>query len=189
AAAIDAAEAAQRAENWAGAVPLWDKVITIDPLLASAHTSRGHALVRCGRAEEAGAAYLRAYELDPTDANAVTGVAIAAAGRPDGVAEAVAFVERHVERLRFDNIFLYNVACVYGVALQSSSTDAGGSPVSPDRLKSSAIDYLRRSVELGFDQAEWAKEDPDLAALRDEPAFIELFAEIAAEEPAEAPAD
>ncbi|MEM7811869.1 MAG: HEAT repeat domain-containing protein [Planctomycetota bacterium] len=189
AAAIDAAEAAQRAENWAGAVPLWDKVITIDPLLASAHTSRGHALVRCGRAEEAGAAYLRAYELDPTDANAVTGVAIAAAGRPDGVAEAVAFVERHVERLRFDNIFLYNVACVYGVALQSSSTDAGGSPVLSDRLKSSAIDYLRRSVELGFDQAEWAKEDPDLAALRDEPAFIELFAGIAAEEPAEAPAD
>lgn len=188
--AILAAEQAARAEDWEEAIRHWDEVIGIDAVSSRAFASRGHAKIRLGRAAEAAADYRRAYELEPTNASAITGVAIAAAGDPAGVDEAVAFVEAHADRLRYDPIFLYNTACVYGVAISTLSDgavfdrgddDRSAREPRPDRrralsarlaaMKEAALDRLRRSVELGFAQFEWALVDPDLATLHGDPAF------------------
>jgi hypothetical protein len=55
----------------------------------------------------------------------------------------------------------YNLACLE--AIQGN----------PD----AALIHLRRSIELRPAAAEWAREDPDLASLRDRPEFEELAAE------------
>ncbi|HEX8817121.1 MAG TPA: protein kinase [Terriglobales bacterium] len=56
---------------------------------------------------------------------------------------------------------LYNAACVYCKL----------------KKKVEALDTLRKSWEAGFKDAEWARRDPDLALLHDEPEFRRLYPE------------
>ncbi len=56
----------------------------------------------------------------------------------------------------------YNLGCSF--ALKARMTDA--------------IRSLRRAVELGYDDITWMKSDPDLKALQDHPAFLELLDDI-----------
>jgi serine/threonine protein kinase/Flp pilus assembly protein TadD len=60
---------------------------------------------------------------------------------------------------------LYNAACLYCKL----------------RRKMEALDTLRKSWEAGFKDAEWARRDPDLVLLHDDPEFDRLY-------PAKAPA-
>jgi len=53
----------------------------------------------------------------------------------------------------------YNLGC--SLALKSYSSDA--------------VDSLRRAVELGYDDVEWMRNDPDLKPLHDLPEFRELL--------------
>jgi serine/threonine protein kinase/Flp pilus assembly protein TadD len=59
---------------------------------------------------------------------------------------------------------LYNAACIY-CSLQR---------------KSDALDALRKAWEAGFKDSIWARRDPDLAPLRDEPEFDRLYPPIEA---------
>jgi Flp pilus assembly protein TadD len=43
------------------------------------------------------------------------------------------------------------------------------------KKKSEALDTLRKSWEAGFKDAQWARRDPDLALLHDEPEFHRLY--------------
>ncbi len=54
---------------------------------------------------------------------------------------------------------LYNAACLYCKL----------------RKKAEAIDTLRKSWEAGFKDAEWARRDPDLVLLHDDPEFDRLY--------------
>jgi serine/threonine protein kinase len=54
---------------------------------------------------------------------------------------------------------LYNAACLY----------------SRLKKKSEALDTLRKSWEAGFKDAEWARRDPDLVLIHDEPEFDRLY--------------
>ena len=54
---------------------------------------------------------------------------------------------------------LYNAACLYCKL----------------RRKTDALDALRKSWEAGFKDAAWARRDPDLAILHDEPEFDRLY--------------
>jgi tetratricopeptide (TPR) repeat protein len=53
---------------------------------------------------------------------------------------------------------LYNLACTYALA----------------RKTDQAISYLDRSIKEGFDQFDWAKNDPDLESIRDLDQFKKL---------------
>jgi Flp pilus assembly protein TadD len=59
---------------------------------------------------------------------------------------------------------LYNAACLYCVL---------------DR-KAEALDALRKAWEAGFRDAVWARRDPDLLKLHDDPEFNRLYPEPAA---------
>ncbi len=56
---------------------------------------------------------------------------------------------------------LYNASCLYCKL----------------NKKAEALDTLRKSWEAGFKDAEWARRDPDLALLHDEPEFHRLYPE------------
>jgi Flp pilus assembly protein TadD len=54
---------------------------------------------------------------------------------------------------------LYNLACTY-CAL---------------KRKAEALDALRKAWQAGFREADWARRDPDLALIHDEPEFQQLY--------------
>ena len=61
-------------------------------------------------------------------------------------------------------LILYNAACLYCTL----------------NRKAEALDALHKAWEVGYRDAVWARRDPDLQALRDEPEFISMFPEPAA---------
>jgi tetratricopeptide (TPR) repeat protein len=58
-----------------------------------------------------------------------------------------------------DANILYNAACTYGLL----------------KMKQEALDALRRSVEAGYANTDWFKQDPDLRILHDEPEFQKII--------------
>jgi non-specific serine/threonine protein kinase len=62
---------------------------------------------------------------------------------------------------------LYNGACVFCLL----------------KKKPEALDALRRAWDAGYTDAEWARRDPDLALLHDDPEFERLYPENAVAEP------
>jgi len=60
-----------------------------------------------------------------------------------------------------DANILYNAACTYGVM----------------EKKAEALDLLRKMKEHGFSQLDWARRDPDLACLHNDPEFLALLGE------------
>jgi serine/threonine protein kinase/cytochrome c-type biogenesis protein CcmH/NrfG len=60
-----------------------------------------------------------------------------------------------------DANILYNAACTYGLM----------------EKKAEALDLLRKMKENGFSQLDWARRDPDLACLHNDPEFLALLAE------------
>jgi serine/threonine protein kinase/Flp pilus assembly protein TadD len=57
-----------------------------------------------------------------------------------------------------DANILYNAACTYGVL----------------GMKGDAMEMFRRSVEAGYSNVDWCKQDPDLKILQDDPEFKKL---------------
>ena len=51
------------------------------------------------------------------------------------------------------------------------------------KRKVEALDTLRKSWEAGFKDAEWARRDPDLVLLHDDPEFDRLYPEKPAPQP------
>ncbi len=62
-----------------------------------------------------------------------------------------------------DANILYNAACTYGLL----------------GMKRDALDAFRRSVEAGFSNTDWCKQDPDLKILHEDPEFKKLVGERA----------
>ena len=94
----------------------------------------------------------------PEDARArvLLGGDYALLGRPD---DAMRELNLAVTLRANEASILYNAACVYcGLA-----------------RKSEALDALRKAWEAGFRDAVWARRDPDLALLHDEPEFDRLY--------------
>jgi non-specific serine/threonine protein kinase len=58
-----------------------------------------------------------------------------------------------------DSSVLYNCACAYCKL----------------KLKKDALDALRKAWEAGFKDSQWARRDPDLSLLHDEPEFERLY--------------
>jgi tetratricopeptide (TPR) repeat protein len=58
-----------------------------------------------------------------------------------------------------DAMILYNVACVFGMM----------------KRKDEAMDTLRKAWDAGFRDSDWARRDPDLSVLHEEPEFKTLY--------------
>jgi tetratricopeptide (TPR) repeat protein len=79
----------------------------------------------------------------------------AAVGRSD---EAVRQLQTAVALRPRDSNVLYNAACTYALLKEPRE----------------ALDMLKAAKEAGWANLDWAKRDPDLISLRDDPEFLEL---------------
>lgn len=89
---------------------------------------------------------------------------------------------RHADKLMKENapeqaLPLYQQAWDAGDHRESVAYSAACAAALTGR-KSEALSWLERSVELGFRDAEWMKNDTDLASIHGEPAFTALLARI-----------
>ncbi len=122
-------------------------------------------LGKLGRAVELRALEARAVEvlekqleLVPEDVRARILLAVnyaQVARRSDAVRE----LEKAVTMRFNDPNVLYNAACTYGIM----------------SMKKEALEMLKKAKAAGYANLEWANRDPDLACVRDEPEFRQLF--------------
>jgi adenylate cyclase len=117
-----------------------------------------------GLVEEAGKARAQLLEMmpmhllrNPDDARGrlFYAIALLRVGKRD---QAVAEGMKTVEASTGDCLILYNLACLF--------SELGE--------KQKALETLRSAVQSGYQDFGWMQNDPDLATLRDEPAFKEL---------------
>jgi non-specific serine/threonine protein kinase len=98
-------------------------------------------------------------ELVPEDVRARILLAVnyaLVARRTDAVRE----LEKAVTMRFNDPNVLYNAACAYGIM----------------SMKREALEMLKKAKAAGYANLEWAKRDPDLVCVQDEPEFQQLFA-------------
>lgn len=153
----------------------YDKAIQLDPAQILGYSGRANLFTRQGKYPEAKQDFEKVLELDSNHSEGITGVAICLAveGKFD---EGIKRVEEARPKFPGNGLYLYNVACVYGRAIEKLLKD----DKLPDRdtkletFRRKALDDLRESQKLGFNEQEWMKKDPDLASLRDLPEFKEL---------------
>jgi serine/threonine protein kinase/cytochrome c-type biogenesis protein CcmH/NrfG len=75
------------------------------------------------------------------------------------VEDAVRHLEMAVALRPSDANTLYNAACTYGILGK----------------RTGALELLRKCVLVGYANADWPKQDPDLKTLHEDPEFLELF--------------
>jgi tetratricopeptide (TPR) repeat protein len=140
------------------AIATYQRAIELDPTDARFHNNLGLVYSALGRQEDAIAAYQRAIELDPNDA--VSQASFAAACRELGREQEY---EEHIQRARglMANESDYNKACIESIA---GNVEA-------------ALEHLAKALEKHPGQRAWARRDPDLAFIRDDPRFRELVGE------------
>ena len=143
------------------AIAAYQRAIELDPTYAFPHNGLGNVYAGLGRQEEAIASYQRAIELDPNDAAFQS--SFAAACRELGREQEY---EEHIQRARglMANESDYNKDCIESV---TGNVDA-------------ALEYLAKALEQRPGLRAWARRDPDLAFIRDDPRFRELVGDDSA---------
>lgn len=168
-------DAHNKQDDFKTALEFFEQAVKADPELPEAYTRRGNVLMKQEKHAEAGKDYEKALSLDDYNGEAVTGVGItqAIAGKYES---AIKLVESSREKFPNDGLYHYNVACVYGRAAESILKDdkATDRDTKLADFKRRAIEDLRASVKLGFNEFDWMKKDPDLNSLHEMPEFKEL---------------
>ena len=172
--------------KWTEAIEYYDTAISLDSNLSDAYAGRGHSRLSQEKYAEAGKDFAVAYEQDPYNSLALTGmclVVILADGKPG---EAVKKLEEARAKFQNNAMFNYNAACVYGRAYEHIDKD----DKAEDRIKrlaeykQAAFVDLKKSLEMGFQDFELMKKDPDLKSFQGLPEFQELIKTAPREAPA-----
>lgn len=169
-----------RTRDFDDAVKNFSLAIELDPDLATAYSWRANAYLKRSDFDKARSDYRKAWDLDPFDGQAATGLGITLA--IDGKwQEGIQIVEGAAERFPNDHIYVYNTACVYGRAiefLQANAPEANRATI--EELQAKALSTLGRAIKLGFNEVDLMKTDPDIAPLRDLKEFPKLLEQAAA---------
>lgn len=169
------ARALEQQNEHKGAIELFDQAIKTDPDLPEAYSGRANVQIRMDKYADAKKDFEKAFALDDLNNQAITGLGICLAveGKFD---EGIKLVEDVRSKFPSDGLFLYNVACVYGRGVEKLLKD-DKLPERDKKLETfrrKALDDLRESKKLGFNDQDWMKKDPDLTSLHDQPEFQEL---------------
>ncbi|MBI3860879.1 MAG: HEAT repeat domain-containing protein [Planctomycetia bacterium] len=150
-----------QANNLKEALEHYDSAIQLDPELSDAWSGRGHVLLQQERFAEV------------------------ADGKLD---DAVKKLETDRHKFQNNAIFNYNAACVYGRAYEHlhKNPKAENRDKLMNDYKQAALADIRKSLDMGFDDVELMKKDPDLKLLLELPEFQELIKNLP--EPAKAAA-
>ena len=155
----------------------YDTAIRLDPVQIIGYSGRANLFTRQGKYSEAKRDFEKVLELDANHSEGITGVAICLAveGKFD---EGIKRVEDARPKFKGNALFSYNIACVYGRAIEKLLKDEtlAERDKKLETFRRKALDDLRESKSLGFDELDWMKKDPDLTSLHDLPEFQEISA-------------
>jgi adenylate cyclase len=153
----------------AQALELFQRVAEIKPSFYAGYLDVAQTCLGLGRAEEAATAYRRTLEVMPTyllqnpdDARARL-IYATILGRHGQKEEALREGTKALILSPGDPMMLYNAACLY-VALEENAR---------------ALEALQQAIDAGYSNAGWIRSDPDMASLRDDPAFIAMIEKLA----------
>ena len=164
-------------EKFKESIEQFDTAIQLDPDLPDAYAGRGHSLLHLEKYPEAGKDFARAWEQDPYNSLALTGlclVLVISEGKSD---EAIGKLEESRSKFPKNAMFSYNAACVYGRAYEHVQKDEKA----PDResrlarYKQAALADLKAAVQFGFQEFPLMEKDPDLKPFQEMPEFQELL--------------
>ena len=147
------------------AVELFKKVNSLNPDFYTAYADLSTCYSRLGNEEELKKTTIALMEVfprylsqhpDDSRAHIFYATKLAEDGKTE---EAKKEGERALELSPNDTLMLYNVACLHSRLGENDKS----------------IEFLSRAFENGYTNYDWLKRDPDLDAIRNEPAFIELM--------------
>jgi len=162
-----------------------DQAIELDPDLPDARRSRSSMILRREKLTPellatARRDFEKLHELGLNAAEGTTGLGLVLV-REGRILEGIALGEQQRTRLEEpDPLFFYNMACIYGRAIEAFSQQ---SSASGDQQKlitdwtQQGLKDLRSSLEAGLDDfnRDWMKRDPDLRPFQTLPEFKALF--------------
>jgi hypothetical protein len=163
-------------EKFKEAVEQYDLAIQLDATLSDAYAGRGHALLHLEKYADAGKDFARAWEQDPYNSLALTGLCLVLVIADGKAEEAIQKLEESRAKFANNVMFSYNAACVYGraYALVEKDEKAADREKRLVKYKDAAFADLKKSVEMGFQDFELMKKDPDLKSFHELPEFQEL---------------
>lgn len=169
----------RKAGDYEGAIEAYNDILQKEPFYAGAFVSRASLNLRTGSPQLAMADLQYAAELNPEDPVTESIMAIAQI-RLGNITEGIQAAEEILAEIpdlptmvRRDTI--YNTACVYGRAMESS-TDAKVKEQYTDRALELLTDCIDR--EGGFDDVDHLLDDPDLAMFHDHPRWDDLVTRV-----------
>lgn len=162
----------------------FDLAVEVDPDLPDARLERGNTImqqpdVTAERLQVAHDDFTRLVEIDDRDSFGHTGLALVDV-RTGSIERGIETGEKLRESHKDDPVFLYNMACIYGRAIEALE-QREKPPENRDEVvreyQQKAISDLRGAVNLGLDEynVEWMTRDPDLEPVRRHPDFENLF--------------
>ncbi len=166
-------------KKWDEAEKQFSMALKLNPDLPEAYTGRGNVLLKREKFALARKDFEKSLEIEPNDGQAITGLGICLveAGEID---RAVKLVEDGQKDFKDDAYFAYNSGCVYGRAVgylkKHTDKEIADRDKKTTEYQTQSVKYLMHSVSLGFRDAKWLKEDPDLKPLHNLPEFGEVVA-------------
>jgi len=181
-------------KNAQKALTYYNLAVQIDPELPHARRARANQLLREKeitekQLETVQADYKKLVELEPENSTTWTGLGLVMI-RLGKIDEGIGHGEKIRGKFTGQNIFHYNMACIYGRSIEvvqqkPELTDADRQQI--ENWKKQAMLDLRESVEKGFKDLDWLQEDPDLDSLRELSDYKSFVKEKALKKPATAP--
>lgn len=141
----------------------------------------GITYLQRSRPAEAFPWFQRSQQIYPDSHNSLTGVAtcLAVQGK---IEEAIRMVDRPelLDRWGNEQVYLYNIACVYGRSIEFLEKQPAGPDLETRRrfLQDRAIHFLKNSIDRGFKDQPLFEVDPDLNSLRKLPEFQKLVERV-----------
>lgn len=174
-----------------------DAAVKTDPELPVARLGRGNAALHidrpsAGELETARDDFARYVELEPEESEGHTGLALVLV-RQGKIDAGIAAGEAVREQASGDSVYYYNMACVYGRAIEQ--LEAHLTPEQPEQksqiedFRTRGVVLLQESIDNGLDDSNlsWMQEDPDLKTIRQSLAFAELLKKHLGNNDAESP--
>ena len=177
-------------KNAEKALTFYELAVQIDPELPHARRARANQLLREKDLDEKQLKtvqedYKKLVELEPENSETWTGLGLVTIRLGD-VAGGIKQGEDVRSKSKETNIYHYNMACIYGRAVETLQkktdlTDADKSKL--DEWQKQAMTDLQESVKLGFADLTWLQEDPDLTSLHELPDYKEFIKEKTSGQP------
>jgi tetratricopeptide (TPR) repeat protein len=152
--------------------------LEVDPLMPEAHVRVASEEMHAERFAEAMAALKTADQLSPEDIETQSMIALVMV-RLDDIQGGLAYADKVIAMAPQDWTSLYNGACTYARATESKLPSEADKKTYADK----AIELIRQTAALKFNDSEHMQKDPDLLSLHDHEEWSKMVELVNANKP------